>query len=118
MPTHYMPVTTAAAMTSRLRSEKENILDTSSKNRGIIPICETFERSAFDALLALTDCTKIRIYTAMDNSNKIYFVICGVNRDDEDIYLTDTSSSTEVPSVIEAGYRCPVDCPPSSDLNS
>ncbi|HMC99952.1 MAG TPA: hypothetical protein VKH37_07360, partial [Ferruginibacter sp.] len=100
-------------------SQKENILDSGSRNAGIIPICETFGRGAIDDLLALSGCTKIRIYTAMDSNNKIYFVITAVNSSDEDIYLSDTSQTeTGVPSVVEAGIRCPEFCPPSSALNS
>ena|SRR5436305_643934 len=119
MPAHYMSVTNAAAMTSRCRAQKENILDSGIRNTGIIPICETSDRSALDAILADTNCTKVRIYTAMNSDLKIRFVITGVNSSDADIFLSDTSTSeVGVPSVIEMGLRCPADCPPDSSLNS
>ncbi len=118
MPTHYVPATDAATMTSRLRSNQESILDSGSRNSGIIPICETFVRSAFDAILADTNCTKVRIYTAMDSNLKIRFVIVGVNSSDEDIFLIDNSSETPIDCVIENGARCPDICPPESSLNS
>jgi len=119
MPAHYITETSAATMTARCRAEKENILDSANRNMGIVPICETFDRSAFDAILDLNDCVKVRIYTAMDTDLKIRFVIVGVNSDDEDLFLPDTSQSDEpVMSVIEAGQRCPNTCPPESSLNS
>jgi len=119
MPTHYITAANAATMTARCRAEKENILDSGNRNTGIVPICETFDRSAFDAILGDTNCTKVRIYTAMDTDLKIRFVIVGVNSSDEDIFLSDTSSSEDgVPSAIEMGLRCPSSCPPSSSLNS
>lgn len=119
MPAHFISVASAATMTARCRSEKEDILTTANRNNGIIPICETFSRSAIDAILSDTSCTKVRIYTAMNTDLKIRFVIVGVNEDDEDIFLSDTSTSEEpIPSVIENGIRCPDDCPVSSSLNS
>ena len=119
MPTHYISVAIAATMTSRCRAQKENILDSANRNTGMIPICETFERSALDAILSDSNCAKVRIYTAMDANLKLRFVIAGVNSSNEDIFLSDTSQSeVGVPSVIEAGVRCPTDCPPDSSLNS
>jgi hypothetical protein len=118
MPAHYLSVTDAAAMTSRLRTNKETVLDSANRNTGIIPICETFARSAFDAILADTNCTKVRIYTAMDSNLKLRFVIVGVNSSDEDIFLSDTSNDTPVDCAIELGIRCPDTCPPDSSLNS
>jgi hypothetical protein len=117
-PTHFIPLADAATMTSCLRSNKETVLITANRNLGMIPICETFDRSAFEAILAHTECEKVRIYTAMDTNNMIYFVINPVNGDDEDIYLTDPKDEVPINYVIEAGIRCPDSCPPSSDLNS
>jgi hypothetical protein len=118
MPEHYISVAAAATMTARCRSEKEDILTTGNRNSGVIPICETFSRSALDAILSDTNCTKVRIYTAMDTDLKLRFVIVGVNEDDEDIFLSDTANESVIPSVIENGIRCPDDCPVSSSLNS
>jgi len=118
MPANIIPLTEAAIMTATLRAEQNNILVPARRDEGLIPICETFERSAFDAILAQRDCDKVRIYTAMDDDLKIRFVITGVNKEGEDIFLIDSSDPVGVESVIEAGLRCPDICPPASPLNS
>jgi len=118
MTTQTIPVAEAAAMTALLRAEQNNILVPTRRDEGIIPICETFDRSAFEAILAIPDCVKVRIYTAMDQDLKIIFVITGVNSKDQDIFINDTSTPVETEFVVETGVRCPVDCPPPSPLNS
>jgi len=53
MTTQTIPVAEAAAMTALLRAEQNNILVPTRRDEGIIPICETFDRSAFEAILAI-----------------------------------------------------------------
>lgn len=119
MTTNLISVADAATMTARCRAQENNVLAPSKQDQGIIPTCETFNKSAFDTLLGLSGCTGVRIYSSMDSDLKIRFVICGVNSSNEDVYIPNISSDGEpVPGVIEAGLRCPDDCPPSSSLNS
>jgi hypothetical protein len=118
MPTHFISVSDASTMINRCKAQKENILDAHQKGLGIVPLCETFERSAFEAILSDTNCTGVRIYAAMDSNLKIRFVITGINASKVDIFLSDTSGHTPIPSVIENGTRCPDTCPPDSQINS
>ena len=119
MQTNIISVTDAAIMTARCSAQKENILAPARQNEGIVPTCETFTKAAFESLLSISGCTAVRIYSAMDADLKIRFVICGVNSNNEDIIIADTSSSEEpIPSVVENGSRCPDYCPPDSPLNS
>jgi len=101
----------AIALTQNYRDNKDSILDP-KVNPDVLPICESFDRADFDALLAQTDCQGIRIYMGMDKDLNQRVVAVGVNSDDEDILTTDEEI------IIEKGVRCPDVCPPSSSLNS
>lgn len=118
---HFISLQQAVEMTTRFRNEKENILTQSMKGQKILPICETFDRSAIDALLIEKNCTRIRVYFCMDNTLKVKLVIVGVDSNDQDILppaakATTVTTSDEV--VVEDGQRCPDFCPPPSSLNS
>lgn len=120
MSTHLIPVTTAAGLISSFGSVKEDMLVNSYQNSGTLPVCETFDRDAFDIILGDTNCTGVRIYLGIDDTSKVRLVIVGVNSSDEDIVIPDDhpSNTTDVDCVIENGTRCPTTCPPSSVLNS
>lgn len=117
--THFVTLDAAKALTTNFQSKKEQILDAAFQGQEVLPTCETFERSAFDALLAQTGVEKIRIYLGMDSSNKVKMVIAGVNSGDNDM-LPQTSSTVVSGEdiLLEDGVRCPNMCPPSSDLNT
>ena len=116
MSGNLITVSEGAAMTAIYRSKKEGILAPGS-NPKILPICESFGRAAFDSLLALDNCVGIRIYCAMDNNSNVKFVICGVDSNDEDVYMPGAEPSPNEKLVIEAGIRCPDTCPPESLLS-
>lgn len=101
----------AIDMTSFYRAQKENILIPQLRNQKITPLCETFDRSAFEALLAISGCTKLRFYIGMDQDLKIRLIAVAVNAAGEDILAHD-------PEIVEEGQRCPDVCPPASPLNS
>jgi hypothetical protein len=114
---HVISLPQAIEMTTRFRNEKENILTTSIRGQKILPVCETFDRDAFDAILAQTDCKKVRIYFCMDSTLKVRLVIVGADGNDKDI-LPATSDTESGEVIIEEGQRCPDICPPTSSLNS
>jgi hypothetical protein len=119
MSVHFISLDDAVSMTTLHRSDKETVLDTSYKNNNVLPTCETFDRDAFDAVLGQSGCVKLRIYYGMNSSNQVHAIIVGVNEDDEDMIPASNTETSEASSqIIEAGVRCPVDCPPPSDLNS
>ena len=114
----------AIAMTSLYRKEKENILVPDMRDKGILPICETFNREAFDFLLNEAGCVGIRIYLGMDETFKVKVIAVGVNDKNEDMLppLNAAASRSEDASnpddvIVENGQRCPTDCPPDSPLN-
>lgn len=112
---HFISVTQAMDLTTQYRSDKEAILANSFQSQNILPLSETFNRNAFDTLLAKEGCEGIRIYYGMDENLKVHAVIVAVNEDNEDILPDQDSEATHV---VEEGQRCPDLCPAVSSLNS
>jgi hypothetical protein len=118
---HFISLQQAIDLTTRFRKEKENVMIESMRGQKILPVCETFERNAFDSLLRQSDCQKLRFYLGMDETMKVKIVAVGVDSSDKDILpsLSKSSSSESAEEgVIEDGQRCPDFCPPPSPLNS
>ena len=117
---HLIPLDQAKTMTLLYRGEMNNILATPYEGKGILPICETFDRAAFDNLLAETGCTAVRVYYGMSDDLKVHAIIVGVNSNNEDILPPsgNTIGTEGDPVILEEATRCPDDCPPSSPLNS
>lgn len=114
---HFISLDRGIEMTTLFRAEKESILDSSYQNQGILPICETYNRSDIDTLLAREGCEALRVYLGMDEDLKVRMLLVGVNAEAEDI-LPAQSLMTEEDYIVEEGQRCPDTCPPSSPLNS
>lgn len=116
---HFINLEEAITMTSAYRSNSESLLDTAYQNEGILPLNETFNRNALDALLAQSGCEAIRIYYGLDSNSKIHAIMVGVTEDNEDILPSTLNSlSTEEDVIVELSQRCPDMCPPASPLNS
>ena len=109
---NFISLQTAKTMTTNYQSGKENLLKTNLQNQGILPICETFGRAAFDTILSDTNCQKVRVYLCLATGNKVRVLVVGVNANDEDILPSGTENK-----IIEDGVRCPDVCPPASALN-
>ena len=110
----------AIEMTSRYRSQRESILLPEFRGLGLLPVCETIDRSDVALVLAQTDCTGLRIYYGMYEDQTVHAVLVGVNAMNEDILPagTLTAQAEEEGEIINDGYRCPPVCPPDSPLNS
>ena len=128
---HFISLETAIALTSQYREQREAMLSPDYQGKDVLPLSETFDRAAIDALLAQKDCTKLRVYLGMDEQQLVRLVIVGVDADDRDL-LPDQANmaargtaSEEVTAgeeeefglVVEVGVRCPPECPPASPLN-
>lgn len=118
---HSIPLKDAAAMTKKFREDKEKVMAPEFKNKHLLPKCETFERAAFDQLLAQEGCAAIRIYYGMDQEHKVHAIIVGVDASNNDMVRTSTSTmvmdSTD-DIILENGDRCPDVCPTDSPLNT
>ena len=109
--TNFITLQSATSMTTSYRSQKDLILKPTLLNQGILPICETFGRAAFDTILSDPNCAKVRLYLCTQN-NKVRMLAVGVNANDEDILPSGSEDK-----IIEDGVRCPDVCPPPSALN-
>lgn len=83
------------------------------------PVCESFDRSAFDALLQREDCKGVRIYYGMNDDSQIHAIIVAIDADGKDILpIKDIAADSTKPVILDRGLPCPDYCPDSSELNS
>jgi hypothetical protein len=134
---HSISLDSAKKMTRHFRQKRDLMLSGDYKKKGSLPICETFDRSAFDEVLAKPGCVGLRVYFAMDEDSMVRVVMVGVNEKGEDMINKTTTqtvaltasimaSDTTDPDptadygsgIIEQGTRCPDVCPPESPLNT
>ncbi len=112
--THRITLSQAKKMTA-LYSAKRAVLAAKPEAGIILPLSQTFNRQAFDDLLAQPGCKGIRLYYGMDEAQQLHAVFVSVNEKEEDILpLADTADG----SIVEAGKTCPPDCDAVSLLNS
>ena len=117
---HFISLNRGIEMTSLFRAEKENVLATAFQNEDILPVCETFNRSDIDTLLAKQGCEALRVYLGMDESLRIKLLLVSVNGNAEDILPVQSTigpDSNDDDDIVEEGQRCPPACPPPSPLN-
>jgi hypothetical protein len=109
----------AIDMTTLFRAEKDNIVNPKFIGQNILPVCQTFDRAVFDAILAEQGCVKMRIYSGLTPKLQLKAIIVAVNDQDEDILpsATSTLSATDGIFIAEDGQPCPPYCPPPSHLN-
>ena len=116
---HFISMSTATAMASRYRSLREQLLNSNYQEKDILPLSETFNRDALDTLLAREDCAAIRIYCGMNGDDTVHAMLVAVTAENEDILPPASLIAEEDDDYIaEIGQRCPVNCPPASDLNT
>ncbi len=121
---HSITLEKAIAMTTLYRGKKELIIKDEFKDKKILSISETFNREAFDRLLAQSGCTGIRIYYSIDEELKLHAIVVGVNEKNEDILPAVTNvggsgarSGEDDGMIVEEGHICPPNCAPPSPLN-
>ena len=107
-------------LTSHYEKNKTAILKDEFHGTAILPTCETFDRAAFDKLLAQDGCVGVRIYYGMDEDLNVNLVVVGVNEKDHDIRPSASSLKKvknddmidEPVLALASGLRCPPYCPP------
>lgn len=118
---HFITLEQAKKLTKNYRHKRERLVRDEFRGPKTMPLCETFDRAAFDALLAQPGCAKVRIYLGMDESHEVKLIAVGVNERGQDILpITSKTAdfSTETAVILEDGARCPEECPEDSDLNT
>lgn len=116
---HSISLNKAKQLISEYRKGKKKILKDEFHNKAVLPDSETFERGAFDSLLAQEGCVAVRFYYGMDEENNVKLVFVGVNADNEDIIplptMTDEFSNNTL-QLYNSASRCPPECPPDSPV--
>jgi hypothetical protein len=117
---NFITLAQAIEMTTTYRNEKENILAVEYQGKGILPICETFDRTSFEKLLGETDCQYIRVYLGMDEDLQVRVIAVGADSKKADILpVAGVAKALDGGgNIVEDGIRCPDLCPPSSPINS
>lgn len=108
---HSIPLQLAVDMTKKYRAEKDIIVKPGYTN--LLPLSETFDKAAFEALAQQAGCVSIRCYLGMDQDMIVRMIFVGVNDKDEDILPTDNTAL-----IMENGFHCPPVCGAASPLNS
>src|SRR5689334_14005063 len=85
MPNHFISLNEAVKMTTRFRNNRETVLSTIFKDKDILPKCESFDRAAFEAVLAQDGCTGLRVYFGMNDEDQVNVIIVGVDSNDNDM---------------------------------
>jgi len=111
----------AKKLTHKFRHNRQKMVRDEFRGPKTLPLCETFDRAAFDALLAQPGCAQVRIYLGMDDGNEVKLVAVGVDEKGRDI-LPDLNKTADFGAesgvIVEDGKRCPEDCPEDSYLNT
>lgn len=97
----YITLREAEKMMTKYVDEKENILATPYKGLNILPISETFDKSAIETILAQTGCVSMKLYFSMDENFLVKAILVGVNSQGEDIL----APGDEI--IVERGQRYP-----------
>ena len=105
----------AIALTQRYRQFQETMLMPEFRNKGTLPVCETFDSTAFSTLIGQAGCVSIRVYLGMDQDLKVRVLAVGVNDQGEDILPAAAPGNVMDGggSIVEDGQRCPDICHPS-----
>jgi hypothetical protein len=107
---HEIPLQTAIDMTTTYRSNVQKMM--AQGYEGAMPLSETFDISAIDALMKQNP-TQIRIYYGMNDDNSIHAILVGVDENGNDMFPGQPESG----AIMERALRCPMTCPPPSVLN-
>lgn len=118
---HLITPEQAKKLTRTFRQNRDRMVRDEFRGPKTLPKCETFDRAAFEALLAQPGCAQVRIYLGMDEGHEVKLLVVGVNEKGQDM-LPDaertTDFGTENGVIIEDGMRCPDNCPEESYLNT
>jgi hypothetical protein len=116
---HSISLDEAKKMTKKFREQKDKIVKDEYKDKHLLPICESFDRAAFDKLLQREDCKGVRIYYGMKaDDQRLHAIIVGFDGEGKDILpVNGIAMDGTDPIIVDNGQICPTYCPPSSHLN-
>jgi hypothetical protein len=117
---HSISLARVKELTSHYAENKTKILKDEYHGNGTLPTCETFDRAAFDQLLAQEGCVGIRIYYGMDEESNVKLAVVGVDENDQDIRqsasnlrkVKNDDTIDEPVFALSDSLRCPPYCTP------
>ena len=115
MSNNLISLNEAISLTKRYRENKRQILAEEYRDMDVLAIAETYDREAFDKLLATPGCTGVRVYYGMSADTQVKAVIVAVNAQNDDILPTNAAGDVVI---LDQSWRCPPSCPAASPLNS
>ncbi len=108
----------AIDMTTSYRNQREKMLEPSYRDQGVLPTCETFDKTLVQQVLDQDQCVSFRVYFGMDNNKQVRTILVGVNADGKDILPEKSDAAAgEEGLIVDIAARCPPFCPPPSALN-
>jgi len=114
MSNHFISLAQAVTMTTVFRANRESMLVTAMQGNDTLFISETFDRDAFDTLLAETGASGLRFYLGMNTNMQVCIVAVAIDENGDDI-LPDPVTLAEPlggAKIAELGVHCPPLCPP------
>lgn len=115
---HRISLAEAIELTTRFRDNRNSILGSVYQDQDLLPLSETFNKTAFESFMNNDLCAGIRIYYGMTPHLKLLAIMVGVNENNEDMLPSDTETTDPEPPLLDDAQRCPPICPPSSSLNT
>jgi len=117
---HFISLTEAKELINRYKLEKDEILKDEYVPLNVLTFSETFDRAAFDTLLAKPGCVALRFYFGMLSTRQITLVAVAVDIHGNDLLAARTGeldNDTVLDDIVEKGQPCPPNCPPSGELS-
>jgi hypothetical protein len=111
MSNHFISFEDAKDMTALYRSKKEDILDPTYQNKGILCLSESFDGNSFNVLLSQTAATGLRFYFGMSTDLQIHIIAVATDASGNDI-IPAVVGANGMTGLLEYGIRCPPTCPP------
>lgn len=110
----------AIDMTTRYRENMNAVIDPVYGSRGVLCICDTFDKAAIETLVNKPECAAIRLYYGMNEDLQLRPILVAVNSNNEDILPTSSTLGNDVVSddIVDDASKCPPFCPPPSPLNT
>ncbi len=109
----------AIDMTTLYRENMNAVIDPVYGSRGVLCICDTFNKAAVETLVNKPECAAIRLYYGMDENLQLRPILVAVDSNNEDILPTSSTLGNDAVSsdIVDDSVRCPPYCPPPSALN-
>ena len=99
----------AVTMRNLYKEAKEAIL-AEGISKDILPQAELFDKQHVLDLLNQNNCTGLRVYYSMDETQNFHLLLVGVDTEGEDIIHSND------PQILDEGIKCPPTCPVNSEL--